>query len=110
MHMIRGKEVVADADLGACRIGLRSTLSPSQRRLSSVVCRCVSSQSCHLYISPGLINYDIQASYTFPVGVTTLWWYAAPSTASKRSSEDEGLPEIFAENNGTRLNSAKFRL
>ncbi|EIM84370.1 glycoside hydrolase [Stereum hirsutum FP-91666 SS1] len=52
----------------------------------------------------------MQASYTFPVGVTTLWWYAAPTTTSKRSSADEDLPEIFAENNGTRLNSAKFRL
>jgi hypothetical protein len=23
----------------------------------------------------------MQASYTFPVGVTTLWWYAAPTSA-----------------------------
>ncbi|KAJ8461900.1 hypothetical protein ONZ51_g11249 [Trametes cubensis] len=34
---------------------------------------------------------DMQATYTFPVGVTTLWWYA-PST-SLNASEEQGQAE-----------------
>ena len=34
-----------------------------------------------------------QATYTFPVGVTTLWWYAAPTSNSKRETE-EGFVEV----------------
>ena len=30
----------------------------------------------------------MQATYTFPVGVTTLWWYA-PSTSLNASEEQE---------------------
>ncbi|KAI0802063.1 glycoside hydrolase [Irpex lacteus] len=34
-----------------------------------------------------------QATYTFPVGVTTLWWYAAPTSNSRRDTED-GFVEV----------------
>ncbi|THH14377.1 hypothetical protein EW146_g5945 [Bondarzewia mesenterica] len=39
----------------------------------------------------------MQASYTFPVGVTTLWWYATATSSSKRSPV-----ELYSSTNGTR--------
>ncbi|KAK0463046.1 glucan endo-1,6-beta-glucosidase [Desarmillaria tabescens] len=38
----------------------------------------------------------MQATYTFPVGVTTLWWYA-PATSSLNGTATEEPFEIFAE-------------
>ncbi|KAJ7260891.1 glycoside hydrolase [Mycena haematopus] len=39
----------------------------------------------------------MQATYTFPVGVTTLWWYA-PSTSLKNATKEE--TEIYTETDG----------
>ncbi|KAG7447217.1 glucan endo-1,6-beta-glucosidase [Guyanagaster necrorhizus] len=38
----------------------------------------------------------MQATYTFPVGVTTLWWYAAPTSSLNATVAQEPF-EIFAE-------------
>ncbi|KAJ7717570.1 glucan endo-1,6-beta-glucosidase [Mycena metata] len=40
----------------------------------------------------------MQATYTFPVGVTTLWWYAPP-TSLKNATKDEAT-EIYTETDG----------
>ncbi|KAJ6615380.1 glucan endo-1,6-beta-glucosidase [Mycena sp. CBHHK59/15] len=40
-----------------------------------------------------------QATYTFPVGVTTLWWYAPP-TSLRATNEDGASAEIYAEIDG----------
>lgn len=41
-----------------------------------------------------------QATYTFPVGVTTLWWFAAADALDSKNHFDG---HIYAENNGQQL-------
>lgn len=38
-----------------------------------------------------------QATYTFPVGVTTLWWYAPPTSFDGVDSSDEEVPIMYGE-------------
>jgi hypothetical protein len=44
---------------------------------------------------------DTQATYTFPVGVTTLWWYAPPTTSTQGEqvfmNEVNGAQQVLAE-------------
>jgi len=40
---------------------------------------------------------DMQATYTFPVGVTTLWWYAAPESLNGKYAIDNS---IYNKNSG----------
>ncbi|KAJ7657870.1 glycoside hydrolase [Mycena polygramma] len=43
----------------------------------------------------------MQAKYTFPVGVTTLWWYAPPTSLQNNSTKEEAVPtEIYTETDG----------
>ncbi|KAH8818882.1 glycoside hydrolase [Flagelloscypha sp. PMI_526] len=52
-----------------------------------------------------------QASYTFPVGVTTLWWYAAASFAVNGTSTDECTSHIvYAEHEGKQTTFEMFRV
>ncbi|KAI0087785.1 glycoside hydrolase superfamily [Irpex rosettiformis] len=50
----------------------------------------------------------MQATYTFPVGVTTLWWYAVPTSSFKRETgfvelDETDDPVIAFTNNATHI-------
>ncbi|KAG6830115.1 hypothetical protein H0H92_002164 [Tricholoma furcatifolium] len=48
----------------------------------------------------------VQATYTFPVGITTLWWYAPASGASRT----EGRDLLHFNATTSTVKSARFRL
>ncbi|KAF9444952.1 glycoside hydrolase family 30 protein [Macrolepiota fuliginosa MF-IS2] len=49
-----------------------------------------------------------QATYTFPVGVTTLWWYAPPT--SLNATEAEEYPTVFMDETAQGQTPLKFEL
>lgn len=36
----------------------------------------------------------LQAAYTFPVGVTTLWWYAPPTSSADADTSSENATDV----------------
>jgi hypothetical protein len=52
---------------------------------------------------------SLQAKYTFPVGVTTLWWYAANQGHSRRGNETFVETTVYAEHDGKPAAPRKMR-
>ncbi|KAF9558907.1 glycoside hydrolase family 30 protein [Agrocybe pediades] len=84
-------------------------------RYSIVVLNCDASTTWNPQPVKTTIEFrGMQATYTFPVGVTTLWWFA-PATSGVNARGWNGTEppiEIFAEENEEKAStaSAKFRM
>lgn len=86
----------------------RGTHSLSKRLSRSAVCRYAASSlllsDSELWPTNLWLHCHVaKAKYTFAVGVTTLWWFAAPQ--SLRASDDGDVfdTEIYAQNGGEQV-------
>lgn len=75
--------------------GIRSRC---RRRSSSGICRCVLvtffRTRAAVLVLTALLR---QATYTFPVGVTTLWWYAPAESLNGTARADDASAPPFEE-------------